>query len=970
MEFYAIFIPDKKPDFSIKSFYNDKTEALSVLKQHKEARMKAFASSEEAVSFYLNGPSETYPKSTTPAISSPIKPPKSPFSTPTSQKLVAFRKLIEANNVSEVYATIQNPRYLVSSGDTPTILKEGPRYNALHIAAIEGRGEICKLILRTIADSSYIEKLHGLRTISTEEVSAILLDLYLNTPDKCRRETPLHFAAKHGSVDVINELIAYPQCQVVPNGDGLLPRDIICSRAKPAKAGPEVREAIRVLLDEHFFVPLVRYEDNLIPPTIGKPFSPTRPISLEEPGSPTISPRGEVKAYAGPMDRSKADSFYRRWKTPPRLVVVSPRMMRSEEPRLCSSSTPIKAGRLPRRLFANRSLDHALLEGARSAEARQENNNIDESGDEFSETDGTIDNSILMDAIEEDQMRDSNGNPLSPVVSTPIRLFHQYRNLANDMDSSIESEASCGEANFSYLCDETRMVYDRSRLRETPTHKERTMRLSNIDKGLETLGRMLASNENVGWKEHWAFLGKFCDLASEEGLRMFEEFLVERKNAIVPEQVTDQDEQSHAQSKDSLNEEKIRSLSEEPLGANNSINMLCDNMQRFKIGESGTKVGLVVGDSAQPREVSSQRQLANPYLCVTSSLKVLATRFLMNLQNKGLQEGKKNTGGQNSPFLHVVQMLDTMVENFRADAAFREIDFDKAHALFTYLVLALMGERTEHKALRFAPLNTNDVGQQSGPASGDVASSYLCIKFALMYTMYDRFPAHVNLTDETESECRRLWQEESLITACDCRPQIGISVARRKKERMKRREERTRQLSDHGDAPMVVVDYKTYRSTQPAPSPPITPPSNDPRSTKSLPSDDDDVYLSCSDTDEERDAQGDDDDVFFTPPSSPTSRANFNGFFPCDTNNNAERMESDEEQIYDNGPAAVAGQRECPKVFIAGTIPTKQDFDVWTALESVEIDGTQYPHVHAWKDVMREHIGSKYPGNEESKDAS
>ena len=39
-----------------------------------------------------------------------------------------------------------------------------------------------------------------------------LLDTYLNTPDKFHNETPLHFASKFGSQDILELLISFPEC--------------------------------------------------------------------------------------------------------------------------------------------------------------------------------------------------------------------------------------------------------------------------------------------------------------------------------------------------------------------------------------------------------------------------------------------------------------------------------------------------------------------------------------------------------------------------------------------------------------------------------------------------------------------------------------------------------------------------------------------------------------------------------------
>lgn len=139
-----------------------------------------------------------------------------------------FRKEIEQNNIAKVYEIIcTNPRYLVSSGDTPSILKEGPRYNALHVAAMNKHAKMAKLILQTIEQNTFIELLHGFKDDPNIDVMCQnLLESYLNTPDKSRNETPLHFAAKLGAIDVIEVLLSYPLCKMKLNSEGLYPKDV------------------------------------------------------------------------------------------------------------------------------------------------------------------------------------------------------------------------------------------------------------------------------------------------------------------------------------------------------------------------------------------------------------------------------------------------------------------------------------------------------------------------------------------------------------------------------------------------------------------------------------------------------------------------------------------------------------------------------------------------------------------------
>lgn len=90
------------------------------------------------------------------------------------------------------------------------------------------------LILQTVGDPSFSKLLYGGdETMSASKLgspsdrAAILIDLYLNTPDKGMHETPLHFAAKFGAIHVVATLVSYPQCDWEPkNKFGQKPFDV------------------------------------------------------------------------------------------------------------------------------------------------------------------------------------------------------------------------------------------------------------------------------------------------------------------------------------------------------------------------------------------------------------------------------------------------------------------------------------------------------------------------------------------------------------------------------------------------------------------------------------------------------------------------------------------------------------------------------------------------------------------------
>ncbi|XP_059046696.1 ankyrin repeat and LEM domain-containing protein 2 [Achroia grisella] len=316
--YYGVYIPceiKKGPDEEALHVYKNKSEALELVRRYKLARFKAFQNYQDAVSFALRG---AEPVDTTDGNDNSLMGEKPyPFKAPSPQDMVALRKAIEAGLATTVRDRVwENPRFLVSSGNTPAIMQEGSRYNALHVAAKSMNAEICNLILTTVGNPTFVQSLYGTdaEPQSCKEFASILVDRYLNTPDKAMNETPLHFAAKFGAEEAVDVLTSFPQCnRTAVNKYGEQPKDVICKRSSTST--PETARRISAMLQDRYYVPVLHSEDDSGAPTIGRPFTPAVPPEINV---DPLSPRYEIRAFAGPMAAPEADQFRRRWKTPPR----------------------------------------------------------------------------------------------------------------------------------------------------------------------------------------------------------------------------------------------------------------------------------------------------------------------------------------------------------------------------------------------------------------------------------------------------------------------------------------------------------------------------------------------------------------------------------------------------------------------------------------------------------------------------
>ncbi|XP_025774422.1 ankyrin repeat and LEM domain-containing protein 2 [Puma concolor] len=326
--------------------YEDKKEALQAVRMIKGSRFKAFSSREDAEKFarglcdYFPSPSKASsalsPVKTAPLMSSGglkdgLYPPESEtvnkeransYKTPRTQDLTAkLRKAVEKGEDDTFSDLIwSNPRYLIGSGDNPTIVQEGCRYNVMHVAAKENQASICQLTLETLENPEFMRLMYpdDDQNMLQQRIYYIV-DLYLNTPDKVGYDTPLHFACKFGNADVVNVLSSHPLIVKNPrNKYDKTPEDVICERSKNKSV--ELKERIREYLKGHYYVPLLRAEDTSSP-VIGELWSSdqmTETSHVSHGGGGPRDPVLTLRAFAGPLSPSKAEDFRRLWKTPPR----------------------------------------------------------------------------------------------------------------------------------------------------------------------------------------------------------------------------------------------------------------------------------------------------------------------------------------------------------------------------------------------------------------------------------------------------------------------------------------------------------------------------------------------------------------------------------------------------------------------------------------------------------------------------
>ena len=163
-----------------------------------------------------------------------------------------------------------NPRYLVTTYDTPAIVHSGTRANALLTAVASQSSKMVTVVLNKIQDPTLFAKMYP---SESEEARAKrmehLLDLFLNMPNKGHYDTPLHTAAKFGHLDIVRLLVAFSSCNTrALNKAGSTPAEVVCTRMGDYDA--DVKNEIKKALEGQVYIPVIRDCDFLTPGHLGE----------------------------------------------------------------------------------------------------------------------------------------------------------------------------------------------------------------------------------------------------------------------------------------------------------------------------------------------------------------------------------------------------------------------------------------------------------------------------------------------------------------------------------------------------------------------------------------------------------------------------------------------------------------------------------------------------------------------------
>lgn len=194
---------------------------------------------------------------------------------------------------------------------------------------------------------------------------------------------------------------------------------------------------------------------------------------------------------------------------------------------------------------------------------------------------------------------------------------------------------------------------------DSPMYKQRHTKLSDTEKGLELVGRELAKEQNIKWREHWTFLDEFIDIGTSDGLHKLEHHFKKRADK------TDDPSQS-------------------------PIHNLCANLEKCHVKDTRALVLASTPKVAMPVPLPNVGTPSSAYLCAEKSWQVYAKRMA-----KPIVVHLDSVVQINDTLKAELKRLQSLICSYKEDLRFWSVNFQAAHSRFAHLIVYYVSQERD-----------------------------------------------------------------------------------------------------------------------------------------------------------------------------------------------------------------------------------------------------------------------------------
>lgn len=302
--------------------------------------------------------------------------------------------------------------------------------------------------------------------------------------------------------------------------------------------------------------------------------------------------------------------------------------------------------------------------------------------------------------------------------------------------------------------------------------------------GLETIGRNLAIEYNVEWKEYWDFLHRHIDIRSNEGLQTFENYFKQKEK---------QSELGESSMSPAVDESPIKRALNDSFGLSaicagfNSIALNDDKPKSIRNGlmspsSNISKSSLINSFSTSPQSFPLQ----NPFMCIEQSCRTFSRRLATSLESETVQD----QNCYEKTLVREINKLNTTIESYKRDQRFNVVNFQKIHARYCYLLVSYLKENNvDVKYLRSStPLMSKVYTLASQFASGGGDSKdvplklhALCLSKFLKNYIEKQDKVYSAKNVDTETSCVDAWNGPE-IYECSCQFDGSFTSSKHRRE--------------------------------------------------------------------------------------------------------------------------------------------------------------------------------------------